>query len=72
MGYTFPQEKEIAKLEEGIKNVKEGNLAEENETLDKLLGENSKLKFRLDILNRVSHHLWLFSLQTVNSMMKYF
>lgn len=48
------QEKEIAELEKGIKNEKEGNLAEENEILDKLLVENSKLKFRLDILNRVS------------------
>lgn len=48
------QEREIAKLEENIQLVREGNLAEQDETLDKLLVENSKLKFRLDILNRVS------------------
>lgn len=48
------QEREIAKLEENIQLVREGNLTEQDETLDKLLVENSKLKFRLDILNRVS------------------
>lgn len=45
-------ESEIAKIEKSIKNIQEGNFAEESEDLNKLLTENSKLKFRLDILNK--------------------
>lgn len=51
--WLFWQQSEIAKLETAIKNVKEGNLGDENEELNKLLTENSKLKFRLEILNKV-------------------
>jgi hypothetical protein len=47
------QEKELIKLEALIANIKDGNLSEESEELSKLLTENSKLKFRLEVLNRV-------------------
>lgn len=51
-GY-FCQQSEIVKLETAIKNVKEGDLGDENEELNKVLTENNKLKFRLQILNKV-------------------
>jgi hypothetical protein len=48
------KEDEITKIQASINNVKSGNLSEESDELAKLMTENSKLKFRLDILNRVS------------------
>lgn len=48
------QEDEISKVQQLIATIKEGRLGEENEELAKLQTENSKLKFRLEILNKVS------------------
>lgn len=48
------QEMEISKIQSIITNIKEGNFSEESEELAKLLTENSKLKIRLEVLNRVS------------------
>jgi hypothetical protein len=48
------KEAEINKIQSLIGNIKQGNLSEESEELAKLLTENSKLKLRLDVLNRVS------------------
>lgn len=53
-GY-FLQEKEIARVETQIANIRSGNLSEESDDLAKLLIDNSKLKFRLEILHRVSY-----------------
>lgn len=50
----FIQESEISKIENSIKNINEGNYSEESDELNKLLTENSKLKFRLDIINKVN------------------
>lgn len=41
-------------LQKQMKNIQDGNLSEESEVLAKLLTENSKLKIRLETLNRVS------------------
>ncbi|KAG5672612.1 hypothetical protein PVAND_002727 [Polypedilum vanderplanki] len=45
-------EAEIAQVENSIKNIKEGNFGDESAELSSLLTENSKLKFRLEILNK--------------------
>ncbi|CAO1420733.1 unnamed protein product [Diamesa hyperborea] len=45
-------ENEIQLLRKQMKNIKDGNLSEESEVLAKLLTENSKLKIRLETLNR--------------------
>ena len=52
--FIYLQESEILKLENAITNVRKGNFAEESDELNKLVTENSKLKFRLEILNQVS------------------
>ena len=49
----FFKENEIQLLQKQMKNIKDGNLSEESEVLAKLLTENSKLKIRLETLNRV-------------------
>ena len=51
------QESEIAKIQSLITNIKDGNLSEESEDLAKLLVENSKLKFRLEVLNKVRQEI---------------
>lgn len=53
ISWLFFQESEIAKVQALKTNLKSGNLGEESEELAKLLAENSKLKFRLEVLNRV-------------------
>lgn len=52
------QEDEISKVQQLIATIKDGRLGEENEELAKLLTENSKLKFRLEILNKVRLGFW--------------
>lgn len=46
-------EEEVSKLKDEIEAIKQGDF-EGDENLDKMLTENSKLKHRLAILNRVS------------------
>lgn len=55
MFFGYFQEAELSKIQSLINNVKSGNLSEESEELAKLMTENSKLKFRLEVLNRVSN-----------------
>lgn len=52
-GYFCLQEGEIETIQSLISNIKNENLSEESEELAKLIIENNKLKFRLQILNRV-------------------
>lgn len=47
------QEDEICKVQQLIATIKDGRLGEENEELAKLQSENSKLKFRLEVLHKV-------------------
>lgn len=61
------QENEIASISSLISNIKNGNLSEESEELAKLMTENSKLKLRLEVLNRVSNLNNLQNLQEINS-----
>ena len=65
------QESEIAKIQSLITNIKDGNLSEESEDLAKLLVENSKLKFRLEVLNKVRQEI-LIILEVVQLLMKHF
>lgn len=58
---TFVKESEITKIQSLINNVKSGNLSDESDELAKLMTENSKLKFRLEILNRVSENSKIFN-----------
>lgn len=68
-GY-LQKEGEIERIQASIKNIQNGNLSEESDELAKLLTENSKLKFRLEILNKVSHKIRQFNLKLTNLVMQ--